>query len=181
MNNFQTFSEFLDYIEKNYDEEQNIIIENFMAYYINKYRDKYNDEDLYKSDLKDDVTGDLNKLSLIGFVFEKNITGNTTLDNVQRVTLSYKNYNYYPNTIAVNINQPVEITLDDSIRGCFRSFTIKDFERDSRFDPEDTDPHIGHVVPRSEKEYTIRGLNLCILTRVGNIATGDKELVIKNT
>ena len=73
MNNFQTFSEFLDYIEKNYDEEQNIIIENFMAYYINKYRNKYNDEDLYNSDLKDDVTGELHKLSLIGFEFEKNI------------------------------------------------------------------------------------------------------------
>jgi hypothetical protein len=73
MNNFQTFSEFLDYIEKNYDEEQNIIIENFMAYYINKYRNKYNDEALYKSDLKDDVTGELHKLSLIGFEFEKNI------------------------------------------------------------------------------------------------------------
>ena len=73
MNNFQTFSEFLDYIEKNYDEEQNIIIENFMAYYINKYRNKYNDEDLYKTDLKDDTTGELHKLALIGFEFEKNI------------------------------------------------------------------------------------------------------------
>ena len=73
MNNFQTFSEFLDYIEKNYDEEQNIIIENFMAYYINKYRKKYNDEDLYKTDLKDDTTGELHKLAVIGFEFEKNI------------------------------------------------------------------------------------------------------------
>ena len=73
MNNFQTFSEFLDYIEKNYDEEQNIIIENFMAYYINKYRKKYNDEDLYKTDLKEDTTGELHKLAIIGFKFEKNI------------------------------------------------------------------------------------------------------------
>ena len=73
MNKFQTFSEFLDYIEKKYDEEQNIIIENFMAYYINKYRNKYNDEDLYKADLEDDETGELHKLALIGFEFEKNI------------------------------------------------------------------------------------------------------------
>jgi hypothetical protein len=73
MNNLKTFSEFLDYIEKNYDEEENIIIENFMAYYINKYRKKYNDEDLYKADLKDDATGVLHKLALIGFEFEKNI------------------------------------------------------------------------------------------------------------
>ena len=38
MDNFQTFSQFLDYIDKNYNEEQNIIIENLMLYYINKYR-----------------------------------------------------------------------------------------------------------------------------------------------
>jgi hypothetical protein len=38
MDNFQTFIQFLDYIDRNYDEEQNIIIENFMSYYINKYR-----------------------------------------------------------------------------------------------------------------------------------------------
>ncbi len=29
---------FFDYIEKNYNEEQHIIIENVMEYYINKYR-----------------------------------------------------------------------------------------------------------------------------------------------
>ncbi len=73
MDNFQTFSQFLDYIENNYEEEQIIIIENFMAYYINKYRKKYNDEDLYKADLKDDTTGELHKLALTGFEFEKNI------------------------------------------------------------------------------------------------------------
>ncbi len=38
MYNFQTFSEPFDYIENKYDEEQNIIIENVMEYYINKYR-----------------------------------------------------------------------------------------------------------------------------------------------
>ena len=75
MDNFKNFSEFLNYIERNYDEEQNIIIENFMAYYINKYRNfgKYNCEDLYNDDLKDDITGELHKLALIGFEFEKNI------------------------------------------------------------------------------------------------------------
>ena len=38
MNNFETYSEFFNYIESNYEEEQIIIIENFMSYYINKYR-----------------------------------------------------------------------------------------------------------------------------------------------
>ena len=44
MDNFQSFSQFLDYIERNYEEEQQIIIENFMSYYINEYRrfGKYN-------------------------------------------------------------------------------------------------------------------------------------------
>ena len=37
-----------------------------------------------------------------------------------------KNYNYYPNTITVKSGQPVELTLDESVRGCLRGFTIKD-------------------------------------------------------
>lgn len=45
---------------------------------------------------------------------------------VQQITLSYKDYNYFPNTITVKVNQPVSITLDSSIRGCYRSFTIRD-------------------------------------------------------
>lgn len=75
MDNFQTYSQFLDYIDKNYDEEQNIIIENFMSYYINKYRKfgKYNCEYMYNDDLKSDITGELHNLALIGFNFEKKI------------------------------------------------------------------------------------------------------------
>ena len=75
MNNFQTYSQFLDYIEKNYDEEQNEIIEGFIAYYINKYRvfGKYNCEISYNDDLKSDITGELHKLGVIGFNFEKKI------------------------------------------------------------------------------------------------------------
>ena len=37
MDNFQTYSQFLNYIENNYKEEQQIIIKNFISYYINKY------------------------------------------------------------------------------------------------------------------------------------------------
>lgn len=46
--------------------------------------------------------------------------------NAQKITLSMKNSNYYPNTITVKANQPVEITLDNSVRGCYRSFTIRE-------------------------------------------------------
>ena len=75
MDNFQTFSQFLSYIENNYDEEQQIIIENFMSYYINEYRNfgKYNCKDTYYDDLQNDKTGELHKLALIGFEFEKKI------------------------------------------------------------------------------------------------------------
>ena len=75
MDNFQTFTQFLDYIENNYDEEEQIIIENFMSYYINEYRGfgKHNCKYTYNDGLKNDKTGQLHKLSLIGFAFEKKI------------------------------------------------------------------------------------------------------------
>lgn len=48
-------------------------------------------------------------------------------NEVQKITLSIRNYNYYPNTIKVKEGIPVEITLDKSIVGCYRAFTIRDF------------------------------------------------------
>ncbi|MDP3881287.1 MAG: cupredoxin domain-containing protein [Nanoarchaeota archaeon] len=53
-------------------------------------------------------------------------TGNAIIDGeVQKITLSLKNYNYYPNTITVKANQPVSLTLDSSVGGCYRDFVIK--------------------------------------------------------
>src|SRR3989344_8567152 len=45
----------------------------------------------------------------------------------QKVIIGVKNYNYYPNTITVKVNQPVRIYLDSSVGGCFRDFTIPAF------------------------------------------------------
>ncbi len=45
----------------------------------------------------------------------------------QKVVLSMKNLNYYPNTIKVQSGIPVRISLDESVKGCLRSFTIRDF------------------------------------------------------
>ncbi|MBI2662831.1 cupredoxin domain-containing protein [Candidatus Woesearchaeota archaeon] len=45
---------------------------------------------------------------------------------IQKITLSLKNFNYYPTTITVKEGLPVEIKLDDSIKGCYRTFVIKD-------------------------------------------------------
>jgi uncharacterized protein len=46
---------------------------------------------------------------------------------VQTVVLSMKDYNYWPQTVIVKEGIPVEITLDSSVVGCLRSFTIRDF------------------------------------------------------
>ena len=53
---------------------------------------------------------------------------NTTDSKIsgQEITLSMKNYNYYPNTIEVEAGKQVSITLDNSVRGCYRAFTIND-------------------------------------------------------
>ena len=45
----------------------------------------------------------------------------------QNVVLGIKNYNYYPNTVKVKVGVPVSISLDSSVSGCYRSFTIRDF------------------------------------------------------
>ena len=56
------------------------------------------------------------------------ITGNAINNlDVQKVVLSEKDLNYYPSEIRVKANQPVSILLDDKVKGCLRSFTIRDF------------------------------------------------------
>jgi plastocyanin domain-containing protein len=56
-----------------------------------------------------------------------NENGNVIIgEDVQKITLGTRNLNYYPNTIKVKEGKPVELTLDESVTGCFRAFTIKD-------------------------------------------------------
>jgi len=43
----------------------------------------------------------------------------------QEITLSYKNYNYYPQTVNVKAGEKVRIYLDSSVKGCYRYFTIR--------------------------------------------------------
>ena len=52
-------------------------------------------------------------------------TGNVISDEVQKITLSFRG-NYAPNTIEVKEGIPAEITLDSSVRGCFRNFNIRE-------------------------------------------------------
>ena len=56
------------------------------------------------------------------------ITGNVINNNgmIQKVVLSEKDLNYYPQEIRVKANQPVSLSLDNKVKGCLRSFTIRD-------------------------------------------------------
>lgn len=68
------------------------------------------------------------------FIFVNGNSGNSNVGNavanggdVQEVTLGLKNYNYYPQVVKVKVNQPVRIYLDESVVGCYRSFTVREF------------------------------------------------------
>ena len=65
------------------------------------------------------------------------VQGNDQKD-VQKITLSF-NGGYSPNTIRVREGIPVEITLDNSVKGCFRSLVIRDLGvSESSASPSDT-------------------------------------------
>lgn len=56
----------------------------------------------------------------------------------QKVTIGF-NGGYYPDTIRVKAGRPVEISLDSSVRGCYRSFNIDAFGVSKRSSgPSDT-------------------------------------------
>ena len=61
-------------------------------------------------------------------VSSETITGNVINNNndMQKVVISEKDLNYYPREIRVKANQPVSISLDNKVKGCLRSFTIRD-------------------------------------------------------
>ncbi len=66
-------------------------------------------------------------------------SGNSGSGEIQEVVIGMKNYNYYPNTVKVKVNQPVSISLDSSVYGCFRDFTIREFGvREYLRTPQDT-------------------------------------------
>lgn len=54
-------------------------------------------------------------------------------------------------------------------------FKIEDFVRDSRVAPLETDVQLGHCVSRKDTRYTIRGMNINVMTREGNRLVGDYD------
>lgn len=57
---------------------------------------------------------------------ENNLLSSGSTD-YQEIIISYKNYNYYPQVVEVEIGKPVRIYLDSSVKGCFRQFVIRKF------------------------------------------------------
>ncbi len=66
---FKDYKEYQIYMDNNYDEEEQIIIENFISYYMNKLRGfgHYNCEYTYQDELKNDINGKLHEFAIIGF------------------------------------------------------------------------------------------------------------------
>jgi hypothetical protein len=92
MAQFENFRQFLVYMENNYDEEQQLIIEGFMSYYINEYNGygKQNCKQSYEEDLNNDKTGELHRLALIGFEFEKKLSDQRKWKKEQRKLNKHK-------------------------------------------------------------------------------------------
>ena len=75
-------------------------------------------------------------IAIVGYFMLKSddssdVTGSVVFDNsnedMQKVVIGMKDYNYYPNTVKVKAGEPVSLSLDESVSGCLRSFTIRDF------------------------------------------------------
>ena len=56
----------------------------------------------------------------------ENVVDSGNSGDFQKVTIGMKNYNYYPNTINVESGKTVRLSLDSSVSGCFRDFTIRE-------------------------------------------------------
>jgi hypothetical protein len=69
MAEFKNYKEYQNYLDNTYDEEDQITIENFISYYMNKLRGfgHHNCECEYEDDLKNDIGGKLHECAIIGF------------------------------------------------------------------------------------------------------------------
>jgi hypothetical protein len=59
-------------------------------------------------------------------------------------------------------------------------FEIKDIgdnNRDSRFNPSDTDAQLGHLISRSDSEFTTYGSNITLMSRRGNLLIGEHNFM----
>lgn len=65
---------------------------------------------------------------VIVFAQSSPINGNVmSAGEVQKVVIGARGGQFHPQTISVKAGQPVELSLDSSVQGCLRDFTIRDF------------------------------------------------------
>ncbi len=69
MMEFKNYNDYQNYMDNNYNEDKQIIIENFISYYLNKLRGfgHYNCEYTYQKDLINDINHELHEFAIIGY------------------------------------------------------------------------------------------------------------------
>lgn len=84
---FGTYNKFWNYVLDNYDEEKQLTIEFLISYYVNKQNGfgHNNCEISYEECIKFDITGELNKLALIGAEFENELFNRTKSRNCNKI------------------------------------------------------------------------------------------------
>lgn len=97
------------------------------------------------------------------------IYGDLLLSHKQYLQKFFQNRN----RIAFNIQG---FTICSITRNQIAIKDIADIERDNRVNVNENDVQMGHLIPRTEKQITIRGLNLSVMTRNGNRIIGDYVL-----
>lgn len=77
------------------------------------------------------MVGFLVVLIVAGFFFMRSekvssqtANGGELEGDVQKVVISIRDFNYYPQEVRVKAGEPVAIYLDNKVGGCFRDFTI---------------------------------------------------------
>jgi hypothetical protein len=72
---FSSYADYWRYIQSKYTEEEQISIENFISYYVNKINGfgKKNCEETFAEEKRNDKNGELHSLAMIGVEFEKKI------------------------------------------------------------------------------------------------------------
>lgn len=73
---FADYKHYQRYLDDNFDEEQQLTIENFISYYMNILKGFRNHNCLstYENELKNDTHGNLHQISIIGYnLLKKNL------------------------------------------------------------------------------------------------------------
>jgi plastocyanin domain-containing protein len=89
---------------------------------------------------------------IIVFAQSPTINGNVvSTGEAQKVVIGARGGQFYPQTLTVKAGQPVELSLDSSVQGCLRDFTIRDFGiRKYLATPED----VLTFTPQEKGEYS---------------------------